>query len=441
MSNASPRGGKTFDDNISVLYDEISLAAKWGRPSILLAIHKSKLSQEKTEDELESRLRRDGRGVTRIVVNPERADVPHLIASTPGCTQTVFFVSNIDWGGGADGKDAYRALNLYRELFVENGIKVVFSLTSNEAANLARHAPDFWAFRHRVIEFASVRAAHKASLPAGILLWDIPESIDPFDNLDDKIRAREEIMSRLPHNSEALSTRVDLHYVLGHLHWLRDDAVKAAAAFESGLKLAEGHQLSELAWHLSNGMAILEHEAGLYEKAARRYEQALEAAPESSALLINLSAAVCMLGRNNEAITIAKRAVRANPSDARVWNRFGYVYQAMGRVDDARTCFSEAAALAPRNPTYMESLAVAYWVIERPDEAMRCLQAARQLEPRQAATRLEVYEAGIKGNSASAQELLRKGLADGSLTKSEVRRDANLSLLLDPSQIEALAVD
>lgn len=440
MTNTNSRGGKTFDDSISALYDEISLAAKWGRPSILLAVHKSKLSQERAEDELETRLNRDGRSVARIVVNPQSADIPHLIAATPGCDRTVFFISNIDWGGGEDGREAYRALNLYRELFVDNGIKAVFSLTANEAANLARHAPDFWAFRHRVIEFASIRAAHKASLPAGLLLWDIPESVDPFDNLDDKIRAREEIMSKLPSNSEALSTRVDLHYALGHLYWLREEVEKAAAAFQSALELARGHELAELAWHPLNGMGILHHEGGRYEQAATTYQKALEAAPESRVLLINLSAATCMLGRNSDAITIAKRAVRLDPFDARIWNRLGYVYEAMGRVDDARTCFSEAVAQAPRQPDYLASLAVAYCLVDRPDEAMRHLRAARQLGPHHPVALLDVYEAAMTASEPNAEQLLRSGLAAGKLTRAEVRRDPNLSLLLDPTALEALTI-
>ncbi len=439
MSNTSPRGGKTFDENISVLQDELNLAVKWGRPSILLAVHKSKLSQEKAENELETRLQREGRSVRRIVVNPDRADVPHLIMATPTSDQTVFLVSNIDWGGGEDGKDAYRALNLYRELFVENHIKAVFSLTSNEAANLARHAPDFWAFRHRVVEFASVRAAHKASLPAGLLLWDIPETVDPFDDLDDKIRAREEIMTKLPHNSEALSTRVDLYYALAHLYWRRGDTDLAAAKIQSGLDLALGHQLPELAWHLHNGMGVLQHEAGKYEKAVETYRKALEAAPGSSALLINLSAATCMLGRNQQAITIGKRAIRSDPGDAKIWNRLGYIYEAMGKVDDARTCFSEAVDLAPRDPAYLESLAVAYWLIERPDEAMRHLKAARQLASPQSSKRLDVYAEAIMGNAAKAEQLLREALSDGHITRPQMRRDPNLCLLLEASQIEALA--
>ncbi len=439
MSNTGTRGGKTFDENIGVLQEELNLAAKWGRPSILLAVHKSKLSQDKAENELESRLRREGRGVVRIVVNPERADVPHLIMAAPASDQAVFLVSNIDWGGGEDGKEAYRALNLYRELFVENHIKAVFSLTSNEAANLARHAPDFWAFRHRVVEFASVRAAHKASLPAGLLLWDIPETVDPFDELEDKIRAREEIMTKLPRNSEALSTRVDLYYALAHLYWLCGDAERAQAALQSGLDLAMGHQLAELAWHLQNGMGVLLHEAGKYEEAAEAFHRALEAAPESSTLLINLSAATCMLGRNQDATIIGKRAVRIDPGDARIWNRLGYIYEAMGKVDDGRTCFGEAVELAPRDSAYLVSLAIAYWLVERPDEAMRHLQAARQLSARQPAPVLDVYVEAIMGNAEKAEQLLRQALSDGRISQQEIRRDPNLSLLLDASQIEGLA--
>ena len=96
-------------------------------------------------------------------------------------------------------------------------------------------------------------------------------------------------------------------------------------------------------------------------------------------------------------------------------------------------------ALAPRNPAYLESLAVAYCLIDRPDEAIRHMKAARQLEPEQSASRLDIYEAGIMGNAAKAEQLLRAALSEGRMTAREMRRDPNLSLLLDPAQVEALA--
>ena len=52
--------GKSFDENIDILFDEIVLAEQWGRPSLLLAVHKSKFGQEKAEKVLEARLAEKG---------------------------------------------------------------------------------------------------------------------------------------------------------------------------------------------------------------------------------------------------------------------------------------------------------------------------------------------------------------------------------------------
>jgi tetratricopeptide (TPR) repeat protein len=39
-----------------------------------------------------------------------------------------------------------------REFFVDYSIRVILWLAKGEAIELSRHAPDFWAFRHRVFE-------------------------------------------------------------------------------------------------------------------------------------------------------------------------------------------------------------------------------------------------------------------------------------------------
>ena len=166
MPETNVQHGKTFDENIDILFDEIVLAEQWGRPSMLLAVHKSKFGQDKAEQELEKRLVEEGFQVDRIVFNDRRSDIAQLVREAAASAKRVFFISNIDWGGGEDGRQAYRGLNMHRELFVDEAIKAVFWLTVNEAANLPRFAPDFWAFRHRVVEFVSQRG-RKSTAAAG----------------------------------------------------------------------------------------------------------------------------------------------------------------------------------------------------------------------------------------------------------------------------------
>ena len=114
----SPQHGKSFAENLDILFNELVLATQWGRPSVLLAVNKSKFGQEKAEKALEARLKKQGLEIARIVVNDQRPDVPALIKQAGG--KPVFFISNLDWGGGDQGMQAYRALNMQRELFVED---------------------------------------------------------------------------------------------------------------------------------------------------------------------------------------------------------------------------------------------------------------------------------------------------------------------------------
>ena len=438
MPNTISQNVKSFNENIELLFEELELATKWGRPSILLAIHKSKLGQEKAERALEQKLNGLGLNIAHIIVNNEHSDVPHIILATSARNQTVFFVSNIDWGGGQDGRDAYKALNVYRELFVENQIKVVFWLTSGEAANLPRYAPDFWAFRHRVIEFAAQRTRGKVNLPVGILIWHVQNSIDSFDTPGKRITAREQILAKLPHKMESLSTRVDLLYNIGHLYWVMGNSTKALQAFTSGIDQVKNFQLPRIRSDLLNGTAIIYFEANQYDRAIEFYKEAILNSPEDGSLLINLSAACCALGRNQEAISIGKRAIRMNPTDAKIWNRLGYIDCAMGKFDEAISCFTKAAELDPRDAAYQKSLAISYSIIQRIDESKRLLGIARKLAGNQASPLLDIYEVAISGSLEKSLELLRTALETNQISKNDVRRDPNLNILFETPQIDVL---
>ena len=439
MPDTSVQHGKSFDDNLDILFDEIALAAKWGRPSLLLAVHKSRFGQDKAEKALEVRLNQEGFQVGRIVFNDRRSDIAQLIREATPRAKPVFFISNIDWGGGDDGRQAYRALNLHRELFVEEAIKAVFWLTVNEAANLPRFAPDFWAFRHRVVEFVSQRAAGKVQLPAGILAWDMQRSPDPFESPEGGIRARQDLLGKLPDSLESLSTRVEIHGNIGHLHWTIGDLEQAEEAFERGLALAKDFELPELKAGLLNGMGILLYERGDHAAALEQFNQGLRYRSSNRSLLINISAANCMLGRIQEALTVGKRAVRVNPTEADTWRRLGYIQNAAGRPDEAITCLAKAAELAPRAAEHHTSLAVMYSLIDRPDDTRIQLRRARELGGEEVVTYCNILREAALGEADKAHEMLRAAVGAGQITKYEIRRDLNLGLLFDEAKLEEVS--
>jgi tetratricopeptide (TPR) repeat protein len=347
----------------------------------------------------------------------------------------VYYISNIDWGGGEDGKQAYRALNLHRELLVEDEIKVVFWLTTNEAASLPRLAPDFWAFRHRVVEFISQRAPKNVQLPAGVLAWDVERSSDPFERPADGIRAREELLRRLPNNLEALSTRIELYNSVGHLHWSTGNLERASRAFRAGFELARDYELSVLKASLLNGTGIVLYEQGDHSAGLERFKEGLRFHPSSRSLLINISAANCMLGRNHEGLSVGKKATQANPADAATWRRLGYIYNAAGKPDEAIGCITKATELAPRSPENHESLAVMYSLVDRPDDVRIHLAQAGDLAADEGTTYRGILRESMLGDADKAQEMLNTSVKTGQLTKYQIRRDPNLCLLFDATAL------
>lgn len=151
---------KSLKEGLGNLKDEIQLAFQWQRPSILLAIHNSKIGQIKAQQALEQELIKTDKRVARINADGNTLDVIRVMCKTSNKDEVVFFVSGIGNAEDAITHKVYNALNMHRELLVEQHIRVVFWLTKLEAANLPHYAPDFWAFRHRVVEFASGHGSH-----------------------------------------------------------------------------------------------------------------------------------------------------------------------------------------------------------------------------------------------------------------------------------------
>ena len=148
---------KAFKEGISSLIDEIKLAFQWSRPSILVAVHKGSVGQEKARAKLKKEIEALKKKVQNIEANKKNLDVIQSILQSSERSNTVFFVSGVGRNPESDRREIYRALNFHREFIVEDRIVLVLWLASTEAAEIPHFAPDFWAFRHRVVEFAPDR--------------------------------------------------------------------------------------------------------------------------------------------------------------------------------------------------------------------------------------------------------------------------------------------
>ncbi len=146
-------GKDKIEDRVNIVLDELSLGIQWERPSLIVLVYRSEHIKKKVQTILAKALEESGQIVLQYVVDNLHYDIPLDLLDHPKHKKAVYFVSGLRWGGGRGYSNAYRALNMHREYLVEGNIKAIFWLTINEGKQLARFSPDFWAFRHRVVEF------------------------------------------------------------------------------------------------------------------------------------------------------------------------------------------------------------------------------------------------------------------------------------------------
>ncbi len=418
----------SFAENISVLFEELKLAIQWNRPSILLAICRSSSSQIKAENDLKNKLQHLGVRVIKIEVSSHSPFVFQQILNLRGRDKIVFFISNIDWGGGPDGKDTYRNLNMDREILVENQVKAVFWLTRTEALNLPNYAPDFWAFRHQVVEFAASRGGERTKLPVGLLIWHGQNINDASEKVKERIETYERFMMELPNSRESLSSRIELLYTIGYLYWILGDTTKASELLQSGIDLVHRPELSIIRTWLMNGIAILYYEKGEYKRADGIYRDLLAKYQGDSILRINFSITLCVLGKNFDAISESKKAVKLNATEARIWNRQGCVYMSAGKLDEAVPILKRAIELAPTSSVFYESLAICYYKLGLMDESANQIRIACNYAGDQHFF-TELYEETIHGMPEKSLGLLRAALTSGKISRADIRRNFNVQIM------------
>lgn len=416
MSNSPARHILSFQENVAILFDELQLAIRLERHSLLLGIHRSKPGQEKAQASLAQRLAELDQAAIPVRIRDGQADPAHIILQNPNRDRAVFFVADLAWGGGADGRDAYRALNLYREVFVEQRLRTVFWLTEEEAFHLPRYAPDFWAFRHRVVEFGAPRLARKSALPVGALLWHNQDLLEATAG-ESGIAYAQQLLAGLPAGPEACSARVEALYTLAFLSWHAGEAVKAEAALRAGMALAEQAQIGDLAPWFLNGLAVLAYEAGQPEQALITGRRAAEHNPQDGVALANLAVIHHALGRRREAIVTGLKAIKTDPGNAKLWGSLANIYIASGMLADAIVALERAVQARPGAPEYRYALAFCCKQTGQDQKAARQIELAGQAGERPSAFHRACAEA-ISGSPEAAWKRLQSQPGDRQLARN-----------------------
>jgi len=368
-------------ERVNRLARELELAIRWDRPSILLAVYSSTYVANEAAWTLEAKLREAGQAVESVEVTSEAdADVPLRLADHPRRDKTVFFVSGLQWGG----KKALQTLNIRREYFADQRLRAVFWLTESEAVAIVREAPDFWAFRHRVVEFVEPPEPGQVAEVARELAWRGFEDRMLREDTEAKIALRKSLLADLPEGDETLAARVELQYTLGGLYWADHQYEQAEESFRAALEGTRHTANVRLEAWCHNGLGAVYADLGRYNDAIAEYQRAIELDPQYPFPHNGLGNVYANLGRYDDAIAEFQWAIELDPQGAYPHNGLGNVYRDLGRHDDAIAEYQRAIELDPLFAYPHNGLGNVYADLGRYDDAIAEFQRAIELDPQYA---------------------------------------------------------
>ena len=292
-----------IDVRISRLGNYLIRAHKYNKASILFALYLSEYVRADVEKEIKQLLNEQGLEALSVDAG-EYKDLPSFFSSR-SADRTVFFVHSMEKGF----PEALRYLNFKREEIIEHGVKAVFWVTDKELTRIGNEAPDFFAFRNRVVEFIEVPLAEERR-PA-LVEFALETEYKSLDEIKRSIELKETLLSGLS----------------------KDD---------------------EISGYLMGSLGILYNQIGSYKKAIKYHKKALGISREigdrwgEGKRLGNLGNAYLNFGKVKKAIEYYQNAlvIAREIGDRRnegAWlGNFGNIYRNQGQVKKAIECYENA---------------------------------------------------------------------------------------------------
>jgi tetratricopeptide (TPR) repeat protein len=371
--------GESFAERVERLADELRLAIHWNRPSILLAVYQSHFIMLDAQTALENHLALLSQRVERFNVDErENADILLRLSQHPYLESTVFFVQGLSFGGQA----TLRALNIRREYFVEHRIRAVFWLTEQEAIAVARDAPDFWAFRHRAVDFMEPPVPERAAEIGQAVAWIDFEDRNLRQDTDAKIALRLALLQDLPPDDRTLAAQADLQYTLAALYRAKGEFADAIRYGQEAIHAAQQlRDTRRLSW-CYNLLGNVYRGLGRTEEAIATYQRAIQLDPNYAYPHNGLGTVYADLGRTGEAMAAFQQAIQLDSKYATPHNGLGNVYRDLGRFEEAIAAHQRAIQLDSKYATPHNGLGNVYADLGRTEEAIAAYQRAIQLDPK-----------------------------------------------------------
>lgn len=225
-----------------------------------------------------------------------------------------------------------------------------------------------------------------------------------YDN-EAAVDAAIRILEELGDSPEVAAARARAYLAKYRITQQRDWAERAIAA--SRLATAAGS--GEPGAHETLGRVELL--LGRAEAAARDFERAVTAQPNSVEARLGLAGALEQLGQANAAEAAYRRAVELQPGWWGTHSHLGVFLLMQGRVEESLPSLREAIRLSPDNTRAINNLGIAYQQLGRYEEAVAQYQRSIEIRP----TDLVLSNLGtcqfVLGRYAEAAETFQRALA------------------------------
>ncbi|MFX0545049.1 tetratricopeptide repeat protein [Roseovarius sp. S1116L3] len=160
-----------------------------------------------------------------------------------------------------------------------------------------------------------------------------------------------------------------VHASAGDLYRQNEDFAKAVTAYDAALDLYEARE-GDVPWFVYYSRAISYERQGIWPEAEADFRRALELSPDEPMVLNYLGySLVEQRQKLDEALAMIERAVEAEPNSGAIVDSLGWAQFRLGRYQEAVVTLERAAELYAVDPVVNDHLGDAMWAVGRTTEA------------------------------------------------------------------------
>ena len=384
---------ESLDTKLGNITEELGLAFRWNRPSLVFAIYSTNAIRKLAQKKLAAELVNGGFDQVMYQVKYDVSnEFPGLIDHLSG-SNSVLSIDPADGNTTADQVNKLiEVLDINKGLLINNAIKMVIWLTQEESTLFAHLAPDMWASRHRVIELEE-DPADAAPQIINPVMQAAATPVQEFAAHNDFENEQEGYLNLADHIN-AIDPEVESFIGQAVVAWQNNDSDGIASALNNACKISQASASKATKLVCLKAKKFFAHHRGAYaeevdidtkiaglEQGGNQpqtvivnsntsaspiadLENAVSSQPNNGAAVETLAKAYELNGETEKAISMYRRLVKLAGSDTeeqRVWSILGKLYSKMNGVDQAIAAFAIASSYNGESKVDMSNLNAGMW--------------------------------------------------------------------------------